>query len=478
VFKNIKELGKDSLLYGLGSSLSQFVALFLVPFYSQALSPGEYGVLAMAGLMSQFSNPVLSLGLDNALFRYFSMSEADTERQGYVTTAAILKNAVVLLFLLLFFFCYALLNKFLFQGQLTWEIFLLILASMFLSSIGSLAEVIIRSQRKPKVLLAIQIPTMIIGLAFSVWWVLFWHWGVFGSIAASLATQCFTAVGYSVYIRKYVRLAAFSKERAKTMLHYSLPYIPHRLQAQVMQWFALFMVSQHMGIVIAGIYSMTSKFVKPINLIVDSVQRAWVPYKFQVHRKETNPAEVFRRLISNYWLLLLLIWGGACLIFPYVFEQLIAPKYHAGIYYFPFLSIIPLAQALNYTLTVGIELHESQKALPIGSFYGLLVVLIGSLVSVHFWSPYGPILANAASFCTSAVVIYHYSKKIIRVDFPFTPLLIVLTLESALIATVYCLKGTLQHILGLSLAMLLGATVIKTFNRINPGWSFRKTTVS
>nr|MBP8240221.1 oligosaccharide flippase family protein [Saprospiraceae bacterium] len=156
MFKNIKELGKDSLLYGLGSSLSQFVALFLVPFYSQALSPGEYGVLAMAGLMSQFSNPVLSLGLDNALFRYFSMSEVETERQGYVTTAAILKNAVVLLFLLLFFFCYALLNKFLFQGQLTWEIFLLILASMFLSRIGSLSEAVIRSHRKPKVLMTIQ----------------------------------------------------------------------------------------------------------------------------------------------------------------------------------------------------------------------------------------------------------------------------------------------------------------------------------
>jgi O-antigen/teichoic acid export membrane protein len=56
------------------------------------------------------------------------------------------------------------------------------------------------------------------------------------------------------------------------MLQYSLPYIPHRIQAQTMQWFSLFIVSQYMGITVAGIYSMINKFVKPLNLIVESIQ--------------------------------------------------------------------------------------------------------------------------------------------------------------------------------------------------------------
>ena len=75
MFKRIKELAGDSLIYGLGSFFSQFLALFLVPFYSNEFTTQEYGVLAMVALLTQFINPVMSLGLDNSLFRYFSMTD-------------------------------------------------------------------------------------------------------------------------------------------------------------------------------------------------------------------------------------------------------------------------------------------------------------------------------------------------------------------------------------------------------------------
>ena len=79
MFKHIKELGNDSVIYGLGSSLSQFIGLFLVPFYTKALTPSDYGLLAIVGLFTQFTDPILSLGLDNALFRYFSLSKNEDE---------------------------------------------------------------------------------------------------------------------------------------------------------------------------------------------------------------------------------------------------------------------------------------------------------------------------------------------------------------------------------------------------------------
>ena len=47
----------------------------------------------------------------------------------------------------------------------------------------------------------------------------------------------------------------------------------------------------------AGIFIsivVVNKFVKPFELIVNSVHTAWVPYKFNIHKTEKNPSSLFR----------------------------------------------------------------------------------------------------------------------------------------------------------------------------------------
>ena len=111
MFKQIKELGKDSVIYGLGSSISQFIGLFLVPFYTKALTPSDYGVLAIVGLFTQFTDPILSLGLDNALFRYFSLSKNIKEEKTYLTTAVLIKFLSASICIFLIYLAYPFLNK-------------------------------------------------------------------------------------------------------------------------------------------------------------------------------------------------------------------------------------------------------------------------------------------------------------------------------------------------------------------------------
>ena len=131
MFKHIKELGNDSVIYGLGSSLSQFIGLFLVPFYTKALTPSDYGLLAIVGLFTQFTNPIFSLGLDNALFRYFSLSKNAQEEKNYLTTAVLIRSLSASIFIVLIYFSYPLLNQYLFEEKLNYSIFLVVLVNIF-----------------------------------------------------------------------------------------------------------------------------------------------------------------------------------------------------------------------------------------------------------------------------------------------------------------------------------------------------------
>ena len=58
MINKLKELGADSVIYGAGSFLLQILSLFLVPFFTDALSTEEYGILAMSGLLIQFSEGI------------------------------------------------------------------------------------------------------------------------------------------------------------------------------------------------------------------------------------------------------------------------------------------------------------------------------------------------------------------------------------------------------------------------------------
>lgn len=452
MFKQLKELGHDSLIYGLGSTISQFVGLFLVPFYTKALAPSDYGILAIIGLFTQFLGPVSSFGLDNALFRYFSLSQSQKEEKSYLSTAAVIKLLVATFFITLTYFSHPFLDKYLFEGRLSARIWLIVLATIFFSSIGSLSEVVIRIQRKPRVFVFVQLVVLAVTLVLSVYWVLILEWGVYGALLASMVGVMISAITLSIYIRNFISYRSYSFAKAKTLLGYALPYVPHGLQIQTIQLFSLFIVNQHMGIAIAGIYSVVSKFVKPIWLIVGSVQKAWVPYKFQLHKQPGDSKPIFRSISGNYWFILVLIWCISCLLVPSIFRLIINERYYSGLKYFPFLAFIPLVQAFYFTATTGIELGKSQKILPIATFFGMLTVVSISLLTVKIIPPYGPMIAQSLAFFVVTMISFKYARKLIKIDYPF----VIVFLYSSISIIIVFLNYRYEN-LGLTIISLLAA---------------------
>lgn len=65
--QQILNLGKDSLIYGVGSVVTRFIGLLTLPIFTAYLTPEEYGVLAMLGLLTMVAQPVFSLGLAAAM---------------------------------------------------------------------------------------------------------------------------------------------------------------------------------------------------------------------------------------------------------------------------------------------------------------------------------------------------------------------------------------------------------------------------
>ena len=59
MFENaLARLAKGSLIYGIGGVLQKFIGFFLLPFFTRALNPEDYGVYALVSLIAMAINGI------------------------------------------------------------------------------------------------------------------------------------------------------------------------------------------------------------------------------------------------------------------------------------------------------------------------------------------------------------------------------------------------------------------------------------
>ena len=419
MLKNIKELFSDTFYYGLSSVIGQLAGLLLVPFYTDVLSPEEYGIIAIFALTLTFFQPLVSLGLESALFRYFSMSESNTEKKSLFSSAVLFKLIYVFCFIFFLIPFEGLINSFIFENKLTSDLYYLLLITLLFENLISLGFVILRVQRKVFSIFIINISVLIVSLFFSIWLVLILKWGVKGVFISGVISSFVRMILYYYYVHSNITLNKFSLINLKKLFSYGLPLVPHKFIQQLFNLFVLFLVNEQLGLIVAGLYVVSRKFSKPLSFMVSMVQMAWAPYKFDIHRKEKNSAKVFKNIISFYWILLITLWTILSIIFQHIFKLLINEQYWDGIIYIPFIMLVPVFQAVYFTLPAGYELHKNQAYASLASFISFLLLLFLTYVFYELYQPFNFILIHCVTILFGAIFLYTYARKIINIKFPF-----------------------------------------------------------
>ena len=63
----LNQLAKGAMIYGLGGVLQRFMGLLLLPFLTEVLTPGDYGVVALIPLNGAAMTGLLTLGTGNSM---------------------------------------------------------------------------------------------------------------------------------------------------------------------------------------------------------------------------------------------------------------------------------------------------------------------------------------------------------------------------------------------------------------------------
>jgi O-antigen/teichoic acid export membrane protein len=89
-------LGKNTLLYLVGTILRYSTLIILIPIYTSALTPAEYGALETLTVVQQTLLILVGLGLSNSIVRFYSECEDEREVSVVIRTASVVISVIAI----------------------------------------------------------------------------------------------------------------------------------------------------------------------------------------------------------------------------------------------------------------------------------------------------------------------------------------------------------------------------------------------
>ncbi|HLP15051.1 MAG TPA: oligosaccharide flippase family protein [Bacteroidota bacterium] len=427
MFSQIKRLGADTAVYGISTIVGRFLTFLLVPFYTNVLLPGQYGIVAIVFSYIAFLNVIYSYGMESSYFRYASSLEVGDEKDNFSTPFFSLAATGVLFSGLLYGFAASAAPLFQIDASyyrvIRYAAGILLFDTLMIVPFASL-----RLARKAKFFAALKIINIVSNVAFNIISLMYLHWGVEGIFFSGLASSMLTFAMLTPHILRKTRLS-FSIPLYKELLRFGLPYIPVGISGIILQVVdrpILKLLSTDSAV---GIYQANYRLGIFMNLVSSMFEYAWRPF-FLSHAKDENAKPLFARVMTYYvlastfmFLVLSLFITDLVTIRLFHNRYLIHPGYWSGLGIVPIVLLAYVFGGISINLNAGIQIQKKTMYLLPTSIIAAVSNIIANFLLIPSYGIYGAAYATLIAYVLSAAALYVVAQKFYRIEYEFMRLL-------------------------------------------------------
>lgn len=462
MIKSLKDLSFDSLTYGSASMFSKIIGFLLLPLYTTHLTPVDYGIAAMLSFVYLFFIPIASMGATNAIFRRYNLNKDPEQQKIALSTGSIFVFFTSLVYLIIGLVFADFLTVKLTDEIKYLELVYITLGGCFFASIGMVFTIILRAKRKVVTLSITRILESVFTMGLTIYLVMFLKIGIYGVVWGSAAGSCLLAIILLVLCWEDLK-PIFDIAELKALLQYGLPFLPHTIFGNGINFLGQFLIKEYAGMGNAGLYNIALKLALPLTFIIGAIQNAWPPIKFQIHREEENEEErrlVFRRLISTYFLFITIIYVGVVFFGPELLRIMTQAKYHGAVALLPLVLFISFAQGTYFMSATGFEFTNNTKPLPLVTGIGLISLAIISFATINWLQIYGILISMASCWFIMAYIIRKFAIQRFYVPLNFKILLIVFSLVFLSTITSIVFQSSLDLVYRLVIGVILSIVFV------------------
>jgi len=295
----MRRLGRESAAYAVGGALSRVVNLLLLPAYTAAIPPREYGALAALLLLAALVTPLATLGLGASTgIAYFDRS-GDTARARVVWTAAAVTLVTAAALVVIALTASERLSDALFESPEYRYPATLALLSAAASAVSQPLMLGVQFRRQVSRYVWISAATATFGGALGLVLVALAGRGVQGVLEAQLASQLLL-LGVGAREAWIAGRPGFDMRTARDLLRLGLPLVPSFLFLLVLQQGNQFLLKELRGLRELGVYIVGHNLGLVMSLVVSGFTTAWMPFFLSFSRDPASGLSHLSRAMTYY----------------------------------------------------------------------------------------------------------------------------------------------------------------------------------
>ena len=322
--RELKRLGRHSVIYGLGGLVSRILAVLLLPLYTHYLAPGSFGRVEILTSASAVAVIVLRMGISTAFFRFYFDHKDAVRRLAVVRTSFWFTMTMATLGLVLALVFAAPISRALQLGhhpELVRAAAIGFWAQMNFEQITSLFRV---EERSIAFALA-SIANVLITIAATVVLVVVFHKGALGLLVGNFVGTLSVYLVLLAYRREQLGLQ-FDRELFRGMQRFGLPLVPSALALWAINFIDRLFVAGYKGQAEVGVYSAAVKIASVITFAMFAFRTAWPAFAYSIEddrdAKRTYSYVLTYLLVIASWIAL-----GLGALAPWLTQAMTDPRY-------------------------------------------------------------------------------------------------------------------------------------------------------
>ena len=420
MFDKLKELTKDTAIYGISTMVGRFLNFILVPFYTNIFAPADYGIIQLVYAYVAILNIVFIYGLDSAYLKFAAFKDIGDDKDNFSTPYIAIFGTSLIISLLVIINSGSIGNS---LGVPTQYNFLIILAIaiIFFDANAVIPFLKLRLDRKAKTFSLFKILNISVNIFLNFYLILILHWGIEAILISNLIASVVSLLLVSPTIVKNFKLK-FHSLLFKRMLKFGLPFLPAGFAVMLVQVIDVPILEKLTDLSTVGIYKANYKLGIFMMLFVNMFQYAWQPFFLQ-NAKDPSAREMFSKVLTYFTLA-----GSILLVVLSIFISdfakirisgfsLIGSEYWSGLNIVPIVLLAYLINGMYVIFSAGIYIEEKSIYVPIITGMGALVNVVVNFVLIPVLNIAGAALATLASYFIMAAGYYYVTQKFYKVKY-------------------------------------------------------------
>jgi O-antigen/teichoic acid export membrane protein len=422
VSSEIRNVGKHTLVYGIGIVLGKLASFLMLPVYTRYLTPADYGTLELLGTTIDVIGMIAGIGLASGVFKYYAEFDDPHEKNEVISTVALGTAGLALVTAGIGILLSPVLTRLLLEPATPSSYFRLFFLIYFFNSTGGIPFQLLRAQQRSTLFVALNAAKLVAMLSLNIYLVVVLRMGILGVLVSNLVVSATLTLFLLTYTFRQVGFR-FSWEKFRELSRFGAPLIVWSLGSFILTFSDRYFLNYYAGPAAVGIYSLAYKLgflvstfaVLPFNLVWDS-------RRYEIAKQPEAPW-IFSRVFFYLSLMLGIVGTGVALFSRDVLTVMADPAFVPAYQVVPLILVAIVLQEWTGYCNIGLYLKNATRLYARSAVIGVVAVTVLNVLLIPRYGMFGAAWATVGGYAIRFAAVYLFSQSQYRLGYPWGPVL-------------------------------------------------------